>query len=329
MYIYRNVPFEVIWRFGWKNILFFILYSSALCVLHAYVDETADVRVHLPFVIIGPIGVAVAIYSSFKNGQSYDRTWEARKNWGMLTSGAKMFANQLSVLLGKLSQEEFKIMIDRQIAYLKAHKLQLRMPAAHSRSYSRSIRKYYGGPSTPAQWEAEVATKLDAEEFSQIRDSNNKALQILFKQSAHLRSLHERKLLDEFRLMELLRTLDNCIDYQGKNERIKSTPFPRQYGFFSKSFIIIFILILPFGILNIYEHFSLCNYVMVVLLSTLISWLYITIELVGDYSEDPFENFITDVPMSALCNSLEIDLYEMMRESNVPKKLLAENGALM
>jgi len=65
------------------------------------------------------------------------------------------------------------------------------------------------------------------------------------------------------------------------------------------------------------------------LLSTLISWLYITIELVGDYSEDPFESFITDIPMSALCKSAEIDLYEMLRLENIPSKLQAKDGILM
>jgi putative membrane protein len=67
----------------------------------------------------------------------------------------------------------------------------------------------------------------------------------------------------------------------------------------------------------------------VILLSTLISWLYITIELVGDFSEDPFENFITDIPMSALCNSLEIDLYEMLHEEQITPKLQASNGIIM
>ncbi len=329
MYIYRNVPFEVIWRFGWKNILFFLFYSTVLCIVHHYLIEDMKVQMHIPFALIGPIGVAVAIYSSFKNGQSYDRTWEARKNWGALIVSSKVLANQASVLLNKALPVEIKIIIDRQIAYLNAHKLQLRMRAAHSRKYSRSTSKYYYGEPTSANWLDEVASKMSETEYNEIKQLSNKALQILFLQSAHLKRLHEQKIIDEFRLMDMLKTIDSCIENQGKNERIKTTPFPRQYGFFSKSFIIIFILILPFGILDIYKHYYLFNYIVVVFLSTLISWLYITIELVGDYSEDPFENFITDVPMSALCTSLEIDLYEMLRAENIVPKLQPQKGIIM
>ncbi|MBK8145432.1 MAG: hypothetical protein IPK62_10790 [Bacteroidetes bacterium] len=101
MYIYRNVPFEVIWRFGWKNIFFFILYGVALCFLHHYLLSVKNVQMHIPFALIGPIGVAVAIYASFKNGQSYDRTWEARKNWGALLVSSRILGNQAVVLLNK------------------------------------------------------------------------------------------------------------------------------------------------------------------------------------------------------------------------------------
>ena len=52
-------------------------------------------------------------------------------------------------------------------------------------------------------------------------------------------------------------------------------------------------------------------------------------EAVGDSSEDPFENFINDVPMTALCRTIEIDLRQMMSESDVPPPLKPENDILM
>ncbi|MCA6515847.1 MAG: hydrogenase, partial [Chitinophagaceae bacterium] len=44
--------------------------------------------------------------------------------------------------------------------------------------------------------------------------------------------------------------------------------------------------------------------------------------------EDPFENRITDVPLTAMCNTIERDLREMLEENDLPKKLEAENGFL-
>jgi len=41
-------------------------------------------------------------------------------------------------------------------------------------------------------------------------------------------------------------------------------------------------------------------------------------ELVGDYSENPFEGLGNDVIMLALCRTIEIDLKEMLREEYIP-----------
>lgn len=51
-------------------------------------------------------------------------------------------------------------------------------------------------------------------------------------------------------------------------------------------------------------------------------------EIVGDNSEDPFENFVNDVPMTALCRTIEIDLREMLGETDLPPKVTAVNDVL-
>ena len=61
----------------------------------------------------------------------------------------------------------------------------------------------------------------------------------------------------------------------------------------------------------------------------IISWIFWTMESVGDASEDPFENFINDVPMTALCRTIEIDLKEMLREEEIPAAIQAKKGVLM
>ena len=61
----------------------------------------------------------------------------------------------------------------------------------------------------------------------------------------------------------------------------------------------------------------------------LIAWIFVTMEVVGDSSEDPFENFINDVPMTALCRTIEIDLRQMLEETDLPLPIAAENGVLM
>jgi putative membrane protein len=51
-------------------------------------------------------------------------------------------------------------------------------------------------------------------------------------------------------------------------------------------------------------------------------------ERTGAANENPFENLVTDVPLTSICNKIERDLLEMLGNENLPQKLEAENGYL-
>ena len=44
-------------------------------------------------------------------------------------------------------------------------------------------------------------------------------------------------------------------------------------------------------------------------------------EYTGDYSENPFEGLINDVPIYSIIRNIEIDLKEMMGETDVPERM--------
>jgi putative membrane protein len=62
--------------------------------------------------------------------------------------------------------------------------------------------------------------------------------------------------------------------------------------------------------------------------SVVISFVFAIIGKVGEVNEDPFENRITDVPLTAMCNTIERDLRELLGETELPKKIEAEKGFL-
>lgn len=63
-------------------------------------------------------------------------------------------------------------------------------------------------------------------------------------------------------------------------------------------------------------------------LMVLVSWVLNVIEGVGHTSENSFENDINDVPMTAICRSIEIDLRELLEEVELPPKIEAVNDVL-
>lgn len=52
-------------------------------------------------------------------------------------------------------------------------------------------------------------------------------------------------------------------------------------------------------------------------------------ESVGDFSENPFQGMANDIPMYALARTIEIDLREMLGETELPAAVEAKDGILM
>lgn len=171
---------------------------------------------------------------------------------------------------------------------------------------------------------------LTADEYQAVMQKTNTATHLLKNQGLALQKLEAEDLIENFRYVDLMQTLRELYNLQGICERIKNTPFPRQYAFFSTVFVWIFVLLLPLGLVGEFDKLSGNAFVwLTVPFSVLISWIFTTIELVGDNSEDPFENYINDVPMTALCRSIEIDLREMLNETQVPAKMQPVDDILM
>lgn len=341
MYIFRNIAPKIIFKFAWKRILFFLLYGSFVAYIYHYFQHLGY-NLGIPYLPLSTIGIAVAFYLGFKNNQSYDRFWEARKIWGGIINYSRTWGNQVISFVtdhhrdDTLSKEELgryhHALIYRHIAYINALRLQLRMPTSFSLTATKRGRKvpFYKGVPGGEDWLADVAPFLSCgDEVSVIKDKVNTATQIIRNQGEALNDLYKKGLIEDFRHMEMMRVLEEFYTLQGKCERIKKTPLPRQYSFFSAVFVWIFVLMLPFGLVGAFDEMG-HNYIWVTVpIYTIIAWIFFTMEIVGDSSEDPFENTINDVPMTALCRTIEIDLKDMLGEENLPEGIKAVDGVLM
>jgi len=61
----------------------------------------------------------------------------------------------------------------------------------------------------------------------------------------------------------------------------------------------------------------------------IVCWVYVMMELVGDYSENPFEGLMNDIPMLSMCRTIEIDLLEILGETDLPKPIQPINDILL
>ena len=337
MYIKRNLNWSVILRFAWKNLIFFTLWAALVVYAdHHLGHHDEGMGLGIPFLPLSTIGIAVSFYIGFKNNAAYDRFWEARKIWGGIINYSRTWGNQVVnfVHTSTAPKEELtaiqqKLMY-RHIAWINALQLQLRQPTSFSIKHSKSVKGYGIGSPERKHWDEEVGNFLSKEDYDYLIERKNTATHLIRQQGDDLQILNEEKdWVNDFRHMEMMRVLEEFYNLQGKCERIKKTPYPRQFAYFSKVFVWLFVLLLPFGLIGQFKEMGHAATFLTIPFSVLISWIFITMEIVGDNSEDPFEGFVNDVPMTALCRTIEIDLREMLGETDLPEGVQPVNNVLM
>ena len=338
MYTRRNVRWGVILRFAWLKVILFSIWSSIVVLFFLFMDQHGW-DISMPLAPLGTIGVAVAFYVGFKNNQAYDRFWEARKIWGGIVNVSRSWGNQVISYVSAATEsdevdrqevlEVHKTLIYRHMGWLTALRCQLRRKTPWGFQPTGSAKRFMQ-PTDPEALRQQAIEFLVEEELPLICSSKNSATQILRFQGEHLRRLIEGKpkLIEEFRFISMMDLITEMYTLQGKCERIKNTPFPRQYAYFSNVFVWIFSILMPFGIVGEFNDRPELIW-LTVPLSVVIAWIFLTMEKVGDSSEDPFENFVNDVPMTALCRTIEIDLKQMIGEDELPDPVAPVNDILM
>ncbi|MGB0980409.1 MAG: bestrophin family protein, partial [Croceimicrobium sp.] len=196
--------------------------------------------------------------------------------------------------------------------------------------YARRYQRKFGlGLINDEVTKIELQQFLAEDEYEQMLAASNTATQIVYQQGKDLKMAFKTGAIDDFRHMELQKLLNSLYDHQGKCERIKKFPLPRQYANMSFIFVGIFIFLMPFGLLPEFAKFGDFGTWTAIPFMVLVAWLFVVMEIVGDYSENPFQGMANDIPMLSLCRTIEIDLLEMLGETDLPAPIEAKKGILM
>jgi putative membrane protein len=315
--------------FKWSKTPFFVglIYSSIIGSIQYY-----GYNLSLPWHPVGVIGIAVAFYLGFKNNSSYDRLWEARKIWGGLVNDSRSLgAATISFIQGNNQSAIQKELIYRHIAWLTALRHQLRLSKEWEHTELRIKGKYF--PVISEDYHNKLNKELSQfvvqAEIDAYDEQTNTATQILATQSKRLQELKDQGYFDDFRHMEFYQLIRSFYDGQGKAERIKNFPFPRQYASTALWLNFAFCIFLPFAMLDFFPGVDVWLLCLCPLMSALLIWIYFLMEKIGDYSENPFEGSFNDVPITSIARGIEIDLREMINDTDIPAPYSSENGFLL
>lgn len=366
MYIYKVFPLKGMLAWTSKFIFLFLLISFIPVFLF---DILGWKWLHLPWLPIGLLGTAVAFIQGFKNNASYDRLWEARKIWGGIVNTSRTWTIMVKDFItddhakGPVNKQEInrihKELVHRHVAWLTALRYQMRMPKVWEVSLNaKNNVKFRKSNYKILEWDIPkqeaISPYLSKKDLEILSNKGNWASQLLGIQSTRLRELRQKGLIEDFRHMELANVLQELYTLQGKSERIKNFPYPRQFATLNQYFIWIFIVLLPFGVMDAFEsigetfinemvdheheagffhmlfdslgkHFVWLS----IPFSALISWVFYTLEMIGESTENPFEGGPNDVPITNMSRGIEIDIRQLIDDENIPPAYEWNRGIVM
>jgi putative membrane protein len=253
---------------------------------------------HIPLALYGSvIGIVVA----FRNNAAYSRWWEARTILGQITNSSRTLARQVcgSFCVSPDATTLCQAIVYHQIAFVHALCQQLR-------------------GLDPI---GEIGRLLSPAQLSPLRVERNVPLALQRNIGSMLRLARQRDWIDSREWQSIDRTLSELTAAQGGAERIKTTPMPKQYDFFVMAFVHAYCLLLPVGLVSRLGWFTPLG-------STFIGFMFLAMDRIGRSLEVPFDNDVYDVPLTAIATTVEINLREMLEESQVPEAASPVGGVL-
>ena len=262
---------------------------------------------------VGVLAGAVGVFLSFRFYEAYGRWWEARTLWGGVVNSSRTFARQvLSYVQPGMLRDGVdpaalpavhRDLIHGQIAWVNALRLALRRQDAFP----------------------ELDPLLSQPDADVLRAAENVPSQLLRLQSDRLSRLFDGGPAGQLALSRLDATLSDITNLQGGAERIKNTPFPDRAVQSGRVFVWVVALMVALAFIDPIETIYLLEFFAVML-------IVLSFKLVNDLGEelsDPFENRANDTPMTAICRTIEIDLRQMLGETELPEPIEPVKGVLM
>jgi putative membrane protein len=295
MVVSDTVPWINVLRLHRDMLLSVVAISLAFGLLDHYAGIVLPFT-PAPFQIVG---VAIAILLAFRNNAAYDRWWEGRKIWGGIVNASRAFARQALTQVDT-TPEVHRTLVLRHVAWVEALRAQLRdQPALDA------VRSY-----------------LSPEDQVYLAEQRNVASALVFLQGRQLGDLLRTGSLSEERMMTIDRTLVELHALQGMCERIRNTPLPTAYRFFTRQFVRGYCLMLPIGLV---ENHGLFTAVIVVA----VSLVFLIAETIGRLLEEPFSTGIYGLPLQSIARNIEIDLRQRLGDRELPPAIAPERrGAL-
>ncbi len=263
-----------IWSRMWLIVLAVTGYAAGVWLVKSHFfsqTQTVNAGMH------GFLGLVLGMLLVFRTNTSYDRWWEARKQWGQLVNDSRNLAIKVQTCVRADSAD--KVALGR---LLVGFAFSLR---GHLRGGVR-LQEVPGCESLTDQ-PPHVPSYLASQIYSQLER---------WRQSEQLGG---------FELLFLDRHAAGLMDVCGACERIQKSPISASYRWFIRQMIVIYLLTLPWGLVADFGYWS-------ILAVALLSYFMVGVEMIAEEIEDPFDGSEDDIELDAICQTIESSVMTLL-----------------
>lgn len=326
MYIgrsYRLLDFALWSR---RSVIYMIVVSALAVALYRTVGFS------VPWSVVLVLGTTVSLVAGFKNSQVFTRSNEALQAFSQITASSRLWSSFCRDFTDATTARQ---LIYRHLAWLTALRFSLRRPMpweALARAANIEFRRRRYRIQEDKSSIAEELRALLAEDAEHVLKTPQPAITLLEMQSAQINGLLKNAAVPTQVYSELTKLMRDFHDQQARCDRIKNNPYPRQYAIISSMFMVIFCTLLPFGTVPVFAEMGKLGGILgsvaiwlTIPFSALLGWVYMSLDLVGESSANPFEGGANDVPISQICRDIEIELRRSLGETSLPAPVPAIN----
>ncbi len=258
------------------RILLGVIVASLYALSLAWVDAH---YYQLPRFAVTPFeytGAVLGLLLVFRTNAGYDRWWEARKLWGGIVNQSRnllIMTTHYGAGNTLWQQEMCKWIVSFSFS---------------SKELLRSEKNF-----------ADLSDLLTADEIAQLQQAPHAPLLTAHKIAALLETAHFKQQLSPWILTEFDEQRSLLIDYVGACERIVKTPIPLVYAIKVRRFILIYLLLLPFSIIDKAG-------LMAAPIIILVAYPLLSLDRIGLELQNPFSiKNLSHLPLQTICESIK------------------------
>lgn len=232
--------------------------------------------------------IVLGVLLQFRNRESYDRWWEARRLWGQLVNDSRNLCVKVGAM-SNLSREDRADLGRLVVGFAVALKDHLRGGGKPL----QSVPSFEADPARP----------------------NHIPLEMARRTAALLRSWKDQGKLSDWDMLLLDPHARGQSDVLGACERIKNTPLPLSYRSLLRHGLVLYLLSCPWLVFDEIRWWGIPAI-------ALLTYFLLGIEFTAEDVEEPFGRDADDLSLTAYCETIRKSVVEVL---GVPAAALAHS----